>query len=838
MGRTARIILRKALLITALLTLSYKFAAGQDLYDYRYYKLYESEALQPLTEADTLAAHAIEPPARPRRYDTQAFDYNFHSVRYTRRGISPFDNTVTLDGIRLHNITRNTPRYLLSTYEISHGIAIGAEGRGSSSGLYEYQSDTVANERVAVGIALSTRNYNGGITASTSHRLSQRWSLATRINAQTGRDAHIEGLFTNRLSLDVATVGQLDSLRRLSFALFFAPSERATRQASTAEAFRLTGNNLYNPAWGLQNGKIRNSRVRRSILPTAVASFQRKIDKQRLFRVSLGATLGVERYSNMEWFDAQTAQPDNYRYMPSYFDDQDIATIVEQAWLRNERRYTQIDFDRLYEINRLGNGASSYAIADRVERTTNLQLHATLRHELTPQLRLTYGIDAQYNRTRHYKQMRDLLGGEFITDIDYYLIDDATYRNSLQNDLNNPSRQIEAGDRYGYDYALSSLEATAFASLRYANERLRIDASAEVGYSDVVRRGFYRKELFADNSFGRSRRVKFTPYALHCKAAYDISEQHHTWAAIGIEAQQPEAENLFLQPQYNNRTIDNPSSAGLYSAEIGYRYTLPNAWVTATAFVRYSANGTESWSLYDDTSGEFADMVTSNLDRLHIGLEAEASWNISEHWRTSLALCYASHTYADNPRITLYSDTDNRLIANRVESHSRGLATDCTPQIMASAEVSYRNRGWYATLTGSYAGLRYVEPSLLRRTRRVAYAATSPEMLGRFMTQERLHDAFTLDISLSKSFYLSHADRRIYSTKAAPRFIDRHPRARIIVFVAVRNLLGNRNIAYYGYESSRLHKRYLADGHYFTPQASRYLYAYPRTYYLNVRFVF
>jgi hypothetical protein len=231
--------------------LSYKFVAGQDLYDYRYYKLYETELLPPLTEADTLATHAEEPPTRLQRYDTRAFDYDFHSVRYLRRGVSPFDNVVTFDGIRLHNVGSNTPRYMLSTYEVSHGIAIGAEGRGSSSGLYEYKSDTVANERVAVGVALSTRNYNGGINASTSHRLSKRWSLATRLNAQTGRDAHIEGLFTNRLSLDVATVGQLDSLRRLSFALFFAPSARATRQASTAEAFRLTGNNLYNPAWGL-----------------------------------------------------------------------------------------------------------------------------------------------------------------------------------------------------------------------------------------------------------------------------------------------------------------------------------------------------------------------------------------------------------------------------------------------------------------------------------------------------------------------------------------------------------------------------------------------------------
>ena len=65
------------------------------------------------------------------------------------------------------------------------------------------------------------------------------------------------------------------------------------------------------------------------------------------------------------------------------------------------------------------------------------------------------------------------------------------------------------------------------------------------------------------------------------------------------------------------------------------------------------------------------------------------------------------------------------------------------------------------------AGFRYIEPSLLMRTERILAMTTSPEQRAEMLKQERLQDAFTIDLSLSKSIYLNRLSKKIYSTSAA-----------------------------------------------------------------------
>ena len=124
------------------------------------------------------------------------------------------------------------------------------------------------------------------------------------------------------------------------------------------------------------------------------------------------------------------------------------------------------------------------------------------------------------------------------------------------------------------------------------------------------------------------------------------------------------------------------------------------------------------------------------------------------------------------------------------------------------------------------------------RTERVLAMAVSPEERNALCEQERLRDALTLDLSLSKTLYLSRLSKKIYSTTAAPRLEDKHPRSRLIFRVGVRNLLGSSNIVYNAYESSRLQRYKLAKDYIYFRQASRYMYAYPRTFYASATFAF
>lgn len=136
--------------------------------------------------------------------------------------------------------------------------------------------------------------------------------------------------------------------------------------------------------------------------------------------------------------------------------------------------------------------------------------------------------------------MRDLLGAEYITDIDQYLVDDDTYSNLLQNDLRRPGRTIRKGGRFGYDYALTTRRADARLHAEYRSDRFRADLVLSLGAAAVCRRGYYEKELFPGaQSYGRSRRVRFTPYTLKATAGWAFSPRSYLEASAAAEAVLP-----------------------------------------------------------------------------------------------------------------------------------------------------------------------------------------------------------------------------------------------------------------------------------------------------------
>jgi hypothetical protein len=219
-------------------------------------------------------------------------------------------------------------------------------------------------------------------------------------------------------------------------------------------------------------------------------------------------------------------------------------------------------------------------------------------------------------------------------------------------------------------------------------------------------------------------------------------------------------------------------------------------------------------------------------------LEVEAEYRFADHFRTTAAVSLDRYKHATNSLITIYTDTTNTLLADHIESRTKGLSLGNAPQIVVTAGLSYYNKGWWASINANYAGLRYIEPSAVMRTERVLAMAPSPEQHSNLIEQERLKDVFTIDLSLSKSLYLSHLSKKIYSTPAAPRFEDKHPKSRFVFRIGVRNLLDSTNIVYSAYESSRLQRYTLAGSSIYNRQASRYMYAYPRTFYASAIFAF
>lgn len=670
-------------------------------------------------------------------------------------------------------------------------------------------------------VRFSDRNYTAGVRVALAWPLSRGWELAAGADARTGRDLHVEGVFAQEVQAGFLLSGRFADGGCLTLLAVVPAAMRGLRTAVTREAVVLTGDPLYNPVWGYQNGRVRNSRVRREMRPLAAALYRRPLGNRTLLSLVVTAETGVRRTSGLGWYDARSRMPDNYRSMPSYVADPDRRAELEAVWRSRDARYTQIDWEELYRENTLSGGSSAYFVADRAERLRRLQFSAAGRTRWSERFVLRYGAEAGYERMRRYRQMRDLLGGGYIVDRDQYLLDDDAYGTLLQNDLRRPDRVVREGGRFGYDYAAIATRLRVWAEGEWRADRFLAGIRVEVGGDAVHRRGYYEKELFpGPRSFGRSRRLNFKPYVVAVRTGWAFTPRCYLEAAVRTTAEPPAFDALFLNPEYNNRPVDAPALRRRFDAELNLTWLGRAVDLHATLFASISSGGSSVVRYFDDAAARFCDRVATDIGIRALGAEVAAEIRPAYRWRLTLAASAGSFRHVRNPIVTVYDDRDNTLVDDRSESYMGGCRVGGTPGLTALAGIDYFGpKGWGVKCSVAWAGLRYVEPEPLRRTVRVAgQLAASPEAMAAFTVQERLPAACSVDAGLFKSFYFDHS--------------------RLTLVCSVNNLMGGRSRLYAGYESIRVISRSAGDGKVYEPLDTRYLASYPRTLFLSVTYSF
>ena len=639
--------------------------------------------------------------------------------------------------------------------------------------------------------------------------LKEGWTLRDYARVRTGRDIYVDGVFTN--SAEVALGATYNSRNeRLDIIISMPWSERGLRQASTDEAYSLTQNRLYNPAWGLLNGKMRNSRVATSLRPEIIALWQRKLSVTTDITLSVNGFFEHMGNSSLTSFNAPTTAPDNYKFLPSYFADNE-RTEVERAWTTNDLRYTQIDWDRLYHTNSLQqDGSARYAVTLRRTNLSHIAINAGLNSRVGIAT-LNYGAEFQGDSERRYRVIEDLMGATHIRDIDYYIEDNATHSHLTDNNLRNPNAIVHEGDRYGYDYRLSSIGIKLYATAEWSISDFDFVVGAQMAPEMSWRRGYFEKELFAgEASYGRSATLVLTPAMANASCHYNVNNHDFT-VALMASAHSPNRDDGFLQPDYNNRMVERPELATTISAEFAYSYIAKRLRVDASLYLNSTTRESDVVRYYDDLAGASSDAVVSGIGRIHYGIEASAEVTWSRMFSSAFSLNLAQYRYHRNPTVVIYTDDDNTLIAKTI-SNMRGHHVGA-PEVALYGDICFRHDGWMARASVNYWALGYTTPSVVRRTERILSYTASAEERKALKHQQRLPDAATIDLALSKRFRLTDTST-------------------LNLQLSVRNILGS-NVIYSSYEENRISLRKVGSRTDVSPFANRLSYAYPRLFTLS-----
>ena len=120
-----------------------------------------------------------------------------------------------------------------------------------------------------------------------------------------GDDLYVDVVYTSAADVGLRLTKELESGGTWAVVAAATVSERGLRSGSTEEAFTLTGNRLYNPAWGVQQGHRRSGRVRREAVPFVMTSYTSSPWERTRLRISAGGDWG-ERHD--EQLTDSTAQ--------------------------------------------------------------------------------------------------------------------------------------------------------------------------------------------------------------------------------------------------------------------------------------------------------------------------------------------------------------------------------------------------------------------------------------------------------------------------------------------------------------------------------------------------
>ena len=712
----------------------------------------------------------------------------------------------------LNNYTRSAERTL--PFEDNH-FTMSALG-GSSNYNFRPSAQSAGHRVTLTG---ANRNYtlrgmysyNSGVNEhgwAFSAGLTYRWASAST--------AYVEGAFYNALSYFLG-IEKVMGDHSLSLVTWGNPTERGGQGSSTDEMYWIANDRYYNPYWGYQNGKKRNSRIIKDFAPSAILTWDWKIDNSTKLTTSVLGKYSKFSSTRLNYDNSDNPQPDYYKKMPSYFYDVwapfdgNRDKYAKEKWqsaydyLNASKANRQMNWDQLYFANKQSSRADNdmtamYYVQAYHDDQLALSISSTLNKMFKNKSALNLGFNLQTNKGMHYQTLEDLLGATRFRNVNSYVI--GTYTadaDEIQYDLNNPNREIKEGDRFGYDYNIRLNRGNLWATYDEDYGPLHYFLSARIGGVTMQRDGKMRNGLAKDNSYGKSGTAKFVEGGFKFGSNLNLGYGNVISFGIGYEQKAPNARVAFLAPQVNNDFADNLKVERIFSVEAGYQ--LQTSWLQANLNGYYSLlkDVSEYSMFYYDTEHSFSYVSLTGINKAYYGLELGLNFKVTDNFHIKALGTISEAKYLNNAQATYMLSEDGKYRRDIVISE--GIHEGCTPLTAASVDLSYRKKGWFVDLTGNYFDKIYLYYTPVTRYIGAFPLFKGGEYGGRAVPTLEGLDGKTHDISTLPE--QAKGKGGFMMDVSIGKFIYLRKGRSLTINLMLSNILNNRNICTGGMEQNR-----------------------------------
>jgi hypothetical protein len=440
---------------------------------------------------------------------------------------------------------------------------------------------------------------------------------------------------------------------------------------------------------------------------------------------------------------------------------------------------------------------------------------------LTENLTLTAGFTFQKQDLEHYREVKDLLGGNYFLDLNQFAdLTNPNDSNGLQNDLNNPNRKLGVGDKYGYDFIAHIQRSNVWAQGSFKYDRFDFFIAAQLDMTQYYRTGKVRNGVFRDISFGDSEKQSFTDPSVKGGISYKYNGRNYFYVNGAFTSRAPLFRNAFISPNTRNTTIADLQSEKAISTEGGYLLRAPRFKVRATGYYTKITDQTASARFYHGDFKTFVNYNVTGIDRNHVGMELAADASLGKGFGATAVVAMGQFTFDSRPLATISQDNKDTLLAENETVYFQNLRLGGFPQNVYSFGLSYRSPNfWYVYANLNYYNNFYVQPNPSRRTlAALDLVNEGTDQWNEILSQEKLDGQLSVDLSVGWSWKMNN------------KFKSLKKNTFIVFNLGVTNILNNKNMNITAYEQLRFD----SDMHDINSFPSKYAYAFGTTYFASI----
>lgn len=708
----------------------------------------------------------------------QAAAYNFGQARFSVRGIDNEYSNVMINGVSMNRVGDGRPQYgdwgglndATRNQEFTNGSAPSDYVFGGIAGTQEINT-RASIYRPGTRISFLNTNTNYSFRTMGTHASGMNkdgWAYVVSAGRRWAQEGYFEGTSYSANSLFASVEKKFNENHSLNFTSIYAQNKRGKNSPNTDEQNDLVGIK-YNSYWGNQDGRRRNSRMKKTEEPLLMLTHFWKLNSKTNINTTVSYQIGQIGNSRLDYTKENNPDPTYYTKLPSYYanrfnsdgvyvgdtpDNIEFATTAKNNFIQNH----QLDWTGIYttNTNSLANGSKVVLYEDRNDENI-ATFNTNLSTKLSDNILMTAGINYLNSKTKNFKNMLDLLGGTYYTDINTFGL---TF-DQEQSDLNNPLRQVGVGDKYGYNYVIDATKLDAFTQFKFVYKKIDFYLAESFSRSGYQRDGLYKNGYYPTNSYGKSEKVTFDNFGFKGGMTYKITGRQFLDFNGIYMSKAPNTKDVFPNARVNNTITDGITNETIKGVDASYIIKAPKFKARFTGYFSETLNSTDINFYYADGLGgnnQFVSEIVTGINKKNRGIETGLEYQITSTIKLTGVAAYGEYTITNNPDVNLANDTSGGVTPYGKASLA-GYRQSGMPQQAYSFGIEYRDpKFWWIGANANYLADNYLDVSVIKRTDNYKDPANNDlvtydkNVAAAYLKQEKFDSFFLFNLVGGKSW--------------------------------------------------------------------------------------